>query len=365
MNYRTIISQYENSQDKIFDLKTIRLRQTDDIDQLIEEFRNNQHENIIEIQANNFIFLSHFENEIAIFLISKKRDTLIISLIDRNANGNDLTPGRGSCINLYISNISDEDGEVNEEFSENIDYKDVTINIPGIGKYILSNQFKKTSDTGYFSHNIYINSETRCYGPTDRKGTWIVKLQVELMRSLGCKYIFLQDAAHKKDRHLYTERMTSGKKPLSWYGSFGYKCFYDLDYLFESIEDLDIKGILEDIKIDIPTEIVDGNKVPFKNFLKYINTFSHDIDEAVSIQTLIGEVIGKDERYTFINQLNIYTSDKKQAIKYKEILNLKEEIKKYVDNITDENQRKVAIRSILKKIYQIIIQKRSFYFMIL
>lgn len=320
------------------DIETIQFDKLNSVKDLMNELEHGNHQNIEKIDSKKYLFYAKFENYKVIFKLTNFHDTISIDLLNKIGERN----FDEVCIFSLIKNIG-KDTYFNKS--------DIQIDFPEIGYYILENQMNVSVPggykNGYFcpSNFSMIKSLKECYGPENKKGTWIVKLKIQIMRALGCKFIELTDMAKYKNMSLFNDRLTRGNTTFSWYESFGYKPVYNLKKIYEAVQFLNIKRIINDTEYNVADSTIN-----LKDFLRIINKESHEGNPHII-----------DEVLEFLSTLNedVLISPVQTPIKI-DFFAFRLEI--YIDKSVDKT---ASMKKILSLIFSAINELKYYYYMIL
>ena len=242
------------------------------IKQFYEHLKNKNYNQFYEYEQYKFLYFFYYRNEFAMmklkFEIDNNENKLRFKLMDKKNESN--------CFVSLVKNIKDID-----EYYFKIDTDDHKIDINTVGVLKIKSNYKKIikkyKDGIYVPYTEnYISINNVCLGPTERKGTWIANLKIDLYKSLNFRYILLWDDAKVKKRYsLKFLRMFKNINPMSWYGSMGYQQNYDIDSLYDMIKNIDIKDIIKKYKIKIKNDGIYTLESLFKlnNYNKCMDLF--------------------------------------------------------------------------------------------
>ena len=354
-----------NINQELEDIKTLGLCNFNNIKELYDYLKNNKIKNLYNIDNNTFIFNTLYENYPVsfqiIFILNKSSDEhfkylkeikiILLNDIYDNINKEILNDNGKKCITSIIKDIDDYDS-----YKNNIN--DLYINIIGFGKLKIESKCKKILEIkkGYYcpSYSSYIRSDEYCLGPKEKKGTWIAGLKIQIMRFLGCRFIFLTDAAEVKNHDLFLSRLFQNKDNLSWYSSFGYQYVYDLNLIYKLIKNFNIADI-----INKNNNINEISSITIEEYSNIFNNMELFYDENITLYKLYYKLIlDNNINFNIIDKLKIMFYFEKFNINYQNTIIFDElifdKLKNILNNINDNNLKLIFKKYIISIFFNIL-----------
>ena len=351
--------KFINDKELIYDLESIQF-EFDDVEELKNYLKDNELSYVLNFDSF-YIFLCHYEGEIIPFSLRFVSKTLFFTLLDPSAeiNGDRTSIKKVNCVTANIVNFNFE------KETEKI----ISLNFTGIGRYNLEDkyyQYIKNISKGYYcessQNEIEFSDKCKLYY-VGKNLEWMVKLNMQIMKSIGCKFVQALDNSLINGQSIFYDRFTKGLLPLSIYDKYGYTCAYDVDSLYKCIKDVDIKFIIDELNIPKNNLYFKGDKIILKDFLKYANEFANDINDKNANKKIMDSIFYSEQKqkYNYYNfdNFRIYAKLRDENYKFeanKSISNtteLKDAFNKILENL-DEIAKQNYTRIYLKIIYDAI-----------